>query len=83
MNDKGERKIWMDLTQSTAENVEYMVEKIKEKLRMMNIGAVKSSHFNREMYEELHDLYNMVMKKQNFSPSEMEAIAAELGRLKK
>ena len=83
MNDKGERKSRMDLTQRTAENVEYMVEKIKEKLRMMNIGAVKSTHFNSEMYEDLHDLYNMVMKKQTFSPSEMEAIAAELGRLKK
>lgn len=73
----------MDLTQNTAENVEYMVEKIKEKLRMMNIGAVKSTHFNSEMYEELHDLYTMVIKKQTFSPSEMEAIASELGRLKK
>lgn len=73
----------MDLTQKTAENVEYMIEKIKEKLRMMNIGAVKSTHFNSEMYEELHDLYTMVMKKQTFSPSEMEAIAGELGRLKK
>lgn len=73
----------MNLTQNSAENVEFMIEKIKEKLRMMNIGAVKSTHFNSDMYEELHDLYTMVMKKQSFSPSEMEAIAAELGSLKK
>ncbi|WP_019243461.1 MULTISPECIES: DUF1128 domain-containing protein [Bacillus] len=73
----------MDLSQNTPENVEYMIEKIKEKLRMMNIEAVKSSHFNSDMYEELHDLYTMVMKKDSFSPSVMEAIAAELGNLKK
>ncbi|MFS0784647.1 DUF1128 domain-containing protein [Bacillus sp. 1P06AnD] len=73
----------MDLTVNKPEHVDYMVEKIKEKLRMMNIGAVKSEHFNHDMYEELLDLYEMVMKKQSFSPSEMEAIAAELGSLKK
>jgi uncharacterized protein YfkK (UPF0435 family) len=34
------------------------------------------------MYEELHDIYIMVMKKTNFSVREMEAIAEELGRLR-
>ncbi|MGM9929034.1 MAG: DUF1128 domain-containing protein [Bacillus sp. (in: firmicutes)] len=73
----------MDLTQNKPEHVEYMVEKIIEKLRMMNVGAIKSSQFDHNMYEDLLYLYNMVMKKQSFSPSEMEAIAAELGSLKK
>lgn len=73
----------MDLTQNKPENVEYMVEKIIEKLRMMNIGAIKSAQFNHDMYEDLHYLYLMVMKKNSFSPSEMEAIASELGNLKK
>ena len=53
----------MDLSNNTPENVDYMVEKIKEKLRMMNIGAVRAEHFNSEMYEELHEIYMMVMKK--------------------
>ena len=73
----------MDLTQNKPENVEYMVEKIIEKLRMMNIGAIKSAQFNHDMYEDLHYLYLMVMKKNSFSPSKMEAIASELGNLKK
>ena len=73
----------MDLSNNTPENVDYMVEKIKEKLRMMNIGAVRAEHFNSEMYEELHEIYTMVMKKTTFSPSEMQAIASELGSLKK
>lgn len=72
----------MDLTKNSPETVEYMVEAIKEKLRMMNIGAVKSDHFNAEMFEELVEIYEMVMKKSNFSPSEMQAIAEELGRLR-
>lgn len=72
----------MDVSQNTAETVEYMVEKIKEKLKMMNIGAVKSTHFNAEMYEELRDIYEMVMRKSKFSPSEMQAIVEELGKLR-
>ncbi len=72
----------MDLTQNTAESVEYMIEAIKDKLKVMNFGAIKSTHFDIEMYEELHDIYTMVMKKTNFSVREMEAIAEELGRLR-
>ncbi|MGG4266558.1 DUF1128 domain-containing protein [Peribacillus simplex] len=72
----------MDLTQNTAESVEFMVEAIKDKLKVMNFGAIKSTHFDIEMYEELHDIYKMVMKKDNFSVREMVAIAEELGRLR-
>lgn len=72
----------MELSQNTPGNVEFMVEKIIEKLRVMNIGAVKASNFNQEMYEELRDIYEMVMKKNNFSPRELEAIAEELGSLR-
>lgn len=72
----------MDLTKNTPENVEYIIEAIKEKLKVMNIGAIKSAHFNSEMYEELVEIYEMVMKKNSFSPSEMQAIAEELGKLR-
>ena len=73
----------MDLNNQTIENVEYMIEQIKEKLRVMNLGAIKPSHFDENMYEELKDIYDLVMRKNNFSPSEMQAIAEELGNLKK
>ncbi|PPA68857.1 DUF1128 domain-containing protein [Jeotgalibacillus proteolyticus] len=73
----------MNLSVRSAENIEYMVTEIKDRLRIVNAGAIKASHFNDEMYEELHDLYTMVMKRDNFSPSEMQAIAEELGSLRK
>ncbi|MGX1901382.1 DUF1128 domain-containing protein [Thermolongibacillus altinsuensis] len=60
-----------------------MIEKIKEKLKVLNFDAIKSSHFDEEMYNELKEIYEMVMKKQSFSPSEMQAIAEELGNLRK
>ncbi|MBY0122938.1 DUF1128 domain-containing protein [Bacillus sp. S/N-304-OC-R1] len=73
----------MDLAQKSVENVEFMIEKIKEKLKVLNFGAIKPSHFDEEMYEELKDIYDLVMKKNNFSPNEMQALAEELGNLRK
>ena len=60
-----------------------MIETIKEKLRMVNVDAMRSENFNATQYEDLVYLYEMVKKRDTFSPSEMEAIASELGNLRK
>ena len=73
----------MDLTEKTVENVEFMIEKIKEKLKVLNLGAIKPSHFDENMYAELKDIYELVMKKDSFSPNEMQALVEELGSLRK
>ncbi|MEM5017266.1 DUF1128 domain-containing protein [Metabacillus indicus] len=72
-----------NLSEKSVKNVEFMIEQIKEKLRVINIGAIKPSHFDEEMYEELKDIYDHVMKKNTFSPNEMQAIVEELGNLRK
>ncbi|MFT8319865.1 MAG: DUF1128 domain-containing protein [Bacillus sp. (in: firmicutes)] len=73
----------MNLNTKSPENVEYMIDQIKEKLKVLNFGAIKPSHFDGEMYEELKELYEHVMKKDSFSPNEMQAIAEELGSIRK
>ncbi len=73
----------MNLSQPSAENVTYMIETIKEKLRMVNVDAVRPEDFNATQYEDLVYLYEMVKKRDTFSPSEMQAIASELGNLRK
>ncbi|MEH7109588.1 MULTISPECIES: DUF1128 domain-containing protein [Bacillaceae] len=73
----------MDLSQKSVENVEYMIEQIKEKLKVLNLGAIKPSHFDEEMYEELKEIYEMIQRKNSFSPSEMQALVEELGNLRK
>lgn len=75
--------IIVNLSTASIENVEYMIEKIKEKLKVLNFGAIKPSHFDENMYEELKEIYDLVMKKNSFSPNEMQAIAEELGNLRK
>ncbi len=73
----------MDLTKPSAENVKFMLETIKEKLRMVNVDAMRVDDFNATQYEDLVYLYEMVQKRDTFSPSEMQAIASELGNLRK
>ena len=55
-------------------SVEQMIEQIKEKLKVLNFDAIKPNHFDEQLYDELKDIYDMVMKKQTFSPSEMQAL---------
>ena len=72
----------MDLTQPTPENVSYMITEIKEKLRMVNVDAMKAENFSTSKYEDLHYIYEMVMKRETITPNEMQAIVAELGSLR-
>lgn len=73
----------MDLSKPTKENVEFMIDGLKDKLKMANVDAMKPDHFTESHYEDLYDLYTMVMKRDSFSPSEMQAIVTELGSLRK
>lgn len=73
----------MDLSVRSAENIQYMVEQITTKLRMVNTGAISPEHFSTSSYEDLKEIYELVIRKNSFSPNEMEAIAEELGNLRK
>ncbi|MBB2479969.1 DUF1128 domain-containing protein [Bacillus sp. APMAM] len=73
----------MNLTDKTTENIEYMITQITTKLKMVNAEAIKAANYTEEMYDDLRDIYEMVMKKNTFSPNEMQAIVEELGNLRK
>nr|WP_041613975.1 DUF1128 domain-containing protein [Paenibacillus sp. JDR-2] len=72
----------MNLEEQTQQNVEYMIETIKTKLRMATAAAMQASHFNIDQYEDIRDLYEVVASKDKFSISEVEALVSELGRLR-
>jgi uncharacterized protein YfkK (UPF0435 family) len=73
----------VDLSVKSPENIEYIIEQITTKLRMVNVGAIRPDHFSEASYEDLKEIYEMVKRKSHFSPSEMQAIAEELGNLRK
>ncbi len=72
-----------DLTQWSEANVDFMFEEIKKKLRMATGGSIKVTNMQQDSYEDLKDLYDMVMSKDKFSISEIDAITSELGKLRK
>jgi uncharacterized protein YfkK (UPF0435 family) len=73
----------VDLTQPTQENVEYMIEAIKLKLKMATAAAMQASSFSVDQYEDIQELYDIISSKPNFSISEVEALVSELGKLRK
>lgn len=72
----------MDLSMKTHENIEYMIEAIKSKLRMASGAAMTATAFHTDQYDDIHDVYDIVMSKERLSISEVEALAQELGRLR-
>ncbi|KHF39810.1 DUF1128 domain-containing protein [Halalkalibacter okhensis] len=73
----------MNLDVNTRDNIEFMIEEIKNKLQIVNAAALNSKSFDTEQYEELRDIYEMIQKKSSFSVSELDAIVTELGKLRK
>ncbi|MFC5652834.1 DUF1128 domain-containing protein [Paenibacillus solisilvae] len=71
-----------NLNEPTAENVEFMIDAIKTKLRMASGAAMQASNFDLDKYEDMKDIYDIVAGKDKFSISEVEALVSELGRLR-
>ncbi|CAM4020589.1 DUF1128 domain-containing protein [Paenibacillus alkaliterrae] len=71
-----------NLELQTQENVEFMIEVIKTKLKMASAAAMQASNFDMSKYEDIKDLYEVVAAKDKFSISEVEALVSELGKLR-
>ncbi|ALS26530.1 DUF1128 domain-containing protein [Paenibacillus cisolokensis] len=71
-----------DLDHATRENVDFMIEAIKSKLKMATAAAMQPEHFDLGKYEDIRDLYDIVASKSNFSIREVEALVSELGKLR-
>ncbi|KQN96141.1 DUF1128 domain-containing protein [Paenibacillus sp. Leaf72] len=72
----------LDLEQQTPQNIEFMIDTIKTKLKMASAAAMQASHFNITQYEDIKELYEVVASKEKFSISEVEALVSELGKLR-
>ena len=72
-----------DLSVKSTENIKFMINAIQEKLQMINSSALRADSFPDNSYDDLVEIYEMVMSKNRFSPSEMQAIVEEIGNLRK
>jgi uncharacterized protein YfkK (UPF0435 family) len=79
---KFRRHTMTNLELQTQENVAFMIEVIKTKLKMASAAAMQASNFDLNKYEDIKDLYEVVASKEKFSISEVEALVSELGKLR-
>ncbi|RXT05833.1 DUF1128 domain-containing protein [Ammoniphilus sp. CFH 90114] len=73
----------MNLANPSRENMVHMLNELQKKLTMANTSVMNPDAFELDIYEDLLDLFEMVMRKERFSISEMEAIVSELGSMRK
>ena len=73
----------MKLNEATEENLIYIIENMKDKLKMANVDALDPEAFDLAHYEDILFMYNMVEKRDHFTPSEMSALVEELGSFRK
>ena len=78
---EGEVRI-VSTKERTQESLELMIEDIKDQLHIVNGGAMKAKYYSLDKFDDIEELHTMVMKKTNFSVSELDAIVIELGKLR-
>ncbi|EUJ29147.1 hypothetical protein MFLO_11190 [Listeria floridensis FSL S10-1187] len=73
----------MNLEQPSQENVNFMLNQITDKLKMVNASVFDHLEADQVNYELLHDLYQLIDRKSSFSPREMQMFAEELRAIRK
>ncbi|EGT2119988.1 DUF1128 domain-containing protein [Listeria monocytogenes] len=73
----------MNLETPSQENLNFMLIEITTKLKMVNVGVFENLELDSVDYNALIDIYQLIKRKSNFSPREMQLFAEELRRIRK
>ncbi|EAF0842613.1 TPA: DUF1128 domain-containing protein [Listeria monocytogenes] len=73
----------MNLETPSQENLNFMLTEITTKLKMVNVGVFENLELDSLDYNALIDIYQLIKRKSNFSPREMQLFAEELRRIRK
>mgnify|MGYP002716175229 FL=1 len=64
------------------QNNEEMIKNIRKKLNIVNQALLNPENFKDTDTKDIKEIHDFVMSKDSFSPSEITAIADELGNLR-
>ncbi|ECB9787648.1 DUF1128 domain-containing protein [Listeria monocytogenes] len=73
----------MNLETPSQENLNFMLTEITTKLKMVNVGVFENLELDSVDYNALIDIYQLIKRKSNFSPREMQLFAEELRQIRK
>ncbi|EAD8412828.1 DUF1128 family protein, partial [Listeria monocytogenes] len=65
----------MNLETPSQENLNFMLTEITTKLKMVNVGVFENLELDSVDYNALIDIYQLIKRKSNFSPREMQLFA--------
>jgi uncharacterized protein YfkK (UPF0435 family) len=73
----------VNLEKATEANLEYLINEIKAKLKLVNAALINPNDFNLGQYEEIREIYELIEKKQGkLTMMEIEGILEELRDLR-
>jgi uncharacterized protein YfkK (UPF0435 family) len=79
-----ERMNFMNLQTPSPENLAFLVNEIKNGLKVVNTAIFSPEDFSLDVYEDLLDLYEMIRKKEGrLTMMEIEGVLEELRELRK
>lgn len=73
----------LDLEQPSQDNLQYLLERLGDKLGVANKVLLDEKDYDLDKYEDIKFLYDHVSKKGNLSPSETHAFIDELRAVRK
>jgi uncharacterized protein YfkK (UPF0435 family) len=75
---------FMNLQTPSPENLAFLVNEIKNGLKVVNTAIFSPEDFSLDVYEDLLDLYEMIRKKEGrLTMMEIEGVLEELRELRK
>lgn len=73
----------MDLQEATEKNLAFMIEKMADKLQIINRSLLEPEDFDIQAYQDIKNIYEMIHNKPTISVSEIHAIIDELSKFRK
>lgn len=73
----------MDLTNKSADNLAFILKDMTKRLSVANHGLFDPDDYDLEKYDELKDLYDMILKTGKLSIMETQAFVEELSNIRK
>jgi len=73
----------MNLEQPTEENLKYIMNEMSNRLNVVNRALLDPEDYQLEKYAELKFMYEVIVQKGSFSPTETEAFIEELRKARK
>lgn len=73
----------MNLDEANDDNLAFIIHDLGKRLNIVNRSLLDPDDFRLDDYEEVRDIYEMVVKRSNLSSMDIEGILSELGELRK